>query len=85
MGSHLSLYRVQEEDFKFGNKFGNKLSKCHIDIIDRMIMLASAQALSSSVADSIECLVMSGHPQLAGANGTIRLIQIVDRPFDLLN
>ena len=78
-----NLHRIQEDE---GLKFGNRLSKSHIEYHrHKMNVKVAAQTLSSSVADSIEYLMMSGHPEFADAEGTIRFIRIVDRLFDLLN
>ena len=78
-----NLHITQEEE---GLKFGNKLGKRHIEYHrHKMNVKVAAQTLSSSVADSIEYLMLSGHPKFADASGTIRFIRIVDRLFDLLN
>ena len=45
----------------------------------------AAQTLSSSVADAIEFLEISGHPAFKGASGTVQFIRKIDRLFDLLN
>ena len=50
-----------------------------------MNVKVAAQTLSSSVADAMEYLMKSGHPNFADAKGTIRFIRIIDQLFDLLN
>jgi hypothetical protein len=50
-----------------------------------MKVKTAAQTLSSSVADALEFLMKSGHPQLSDAAGTIKFIRIIDRLFDILN
>ena len=63
-----------------------KLSKGHIEFQRRkMNVKVAAQTLSSSVADAIEFLMKSGHPDFADAHGTIFFIRTVDQLFDLLN
>ena len=77
-----NLHKIQEDE---GLQFGNRLSKSHIEYHrHKMNVKVAAQTWSSSVANSIEYLMMSGHPEFADADGTIRFIRIVDRLFDLL-
>ena len=47
--------------------------------------MIAAQTLSSSVADAIEFLMMPSHPCFANAGGTVEVIRIIDKLFDLLN
>ena len=64
-----SLHKVQLNE---GLKFGNKLSKGHIEFQrHKMNVKVAAQTLSSSVDDAIEFLMKSGHSELADAYGTI--------------
>ena len=70
------LHNVQEEE---GLKFANKLSKGHVQFHrQKMNVKVAAQTLSSSVADAIEYLMKSCHPQCSDAHGTIKFIRIVD-------
>ena len=82
--SHIQLlHTVQEEE---GLKFANRLAKGHIEFQrHKMNVKVAAQTLSSSVADAIEFMMKSGHPDFADAQGTIRFIRVIDQLFDLLN
>ena len=81
---HIScLQKLQEDE---GLKFGNKLSKSHLDFQrHKMSVKIAAQTLSSSVADALEYLIRAGHPHFLDAIGTICFIHIVDRLFYILN
>ena len=77
------LHEVQLEE---GLKFGNRLSKSHMEFQrHKMNVKVAAQTLSSSVADAIEFLMKSGHPSFTHADATISFIRIIDKLFDLLN
>ena len=77
------LHKVQEGE---GLKFANKLSTGHIEFHrHKMNVKVAAQTFSSSVADAIEYLMLSGHPALSDASATIEFIRIVDQLFDILN
>ena len=70
---------LHEEQLEEGLKFGNKLSNAHIAFHrHKMHVRIAAQTLSSSVADAIEFLLSSGHPQFQGAEATIRFIRVID-------
>ena len=45
----------------------------------------ASQTLSSSAADALQYLKISGHPSFCDSEGTIRFIRTIDRLFDLLN
>ena len=45
----------------------------------------ASQTLSSSVADALQYLKVSGHPSFCDSEGTIRFVRTIDRLFDLLN
>ena len=45
----------------------------------------AAQTLSSSVADALQFLMDSGHPDCFEAAGTIHFIRVIDRLFDIFN
>ena len=78
-----SLHEVQITE---GLKFGNKLSDKHLHISRyKMKVSVAAQTLSSSVADAIQFLMLSGHPAFQNAEATIKFIRIIDKLFDLLN
>ena len=50
-----------------------------------MNVKVAAQTLSSSVADAIEFLMVSGNPLFQEAHATIVFIRMIDKIFDLLN
>ena len=77
---------LHAEQTKEGLKFANKLSNSHINFHrNKMNVQIACQTLSSSVADSIEFLMNSGHPSFQNAEGTIEFIRVVDKLYDLLN
>lgn len=45
----------------------------------------AAQLLSNSVADALEFLLVSNHPDFVGCEETINFIRTIDQLFDLLN
>ena len=80
------IQHFHEEQLEEGLKFGNKLANAHIAFHrHKMNVRIAAQTLSSSVADTIEYLLFSGHPKFQGAEATIRFIRIIGKLFDLLN
>ena len=79
----VNLHELQTAE---GLKFANKLSDRHLHYSrNKMKVNLAAQTLSSSVADAIEFLMVSGHPDFQHAEATIKFIRIIDRLFDLLN
>ena len=59
----------------------NKLSKGHIEFQrQKMNVKVAAQTLSSSVADAIEYLMNSDHPNFANAGGTLYISVFVCTP-----
>ena len=77
------LHKIQEKE---GLKFANKLSKGHVEFQrHKMNVKIAAQTLSSSVADAVQFLMNTGHPEFSDAAATIKFIRIVDRLFDVLN
>ena len=65
---------------------GKKLAKGHIELQrQKMNVKVAVQTLNSSVVDTIEYLMTSGHPKFADAEGTIRFIRIIDKLFDLFS
>ena len=78
------IQKLHEEQTSLGLKFANKLSNSHINIKrHKMNARLAAQTLSSSVADALQFLMESGHPEFIHAGATI--LFILDRLFDLLN
>ena len=68
-----ALYEMQEEE---GLKFANKISIKHIYFQrHKMNVKFAAQTLSSAVADAIEFLMFSKHPNFKHAEGTINFIR----------
>lgn len=45
----------------------------------------AAQTISSSVADAIDFLRTTGHPQFINSEATVEFLRIYDRIFDLMN
>ena len=67
-------------------KFGNKLSKRHIEFKRLKIKVnVAAQTLSSSVADAMQFLMQSPSSGVENAGATIEFIRVLDRVFDILN
>ena len=78
-----SLHKIQEKE---GLKFGNIFNLGHIGFQrHKMNVKVAAQTLSSSVADAINFLMKSAHPELVDAQGTIHFIRLVGQLFDLMN
>ena len=77
---------LHEEQSKIGLKFANSLSIRHVEYRrSKMNVKIASQTLSSSVADALQYLQVSGHPSFTDCDGTIKFICVVDRLFDLLN
>jgi len=77
------LHSIQDHE---GLKFANKLSKSHVQFHrHKMNVRIAAQTLSSSVADALQFLMDSGHPDCSDAAGTIHFIRVIDRLFDIFN
>ena len=77
---------LHEEQTKFGLKFANSLSNRHIQYHRcKMNVKIASQTLSSSVADALQYLKVSGHPSFCDSEGTIKFIRTIDKLFDLLN
>ena len=51
----------------------------------KMNVRLAAQTISSSVADAIEFLCLSGHPDFVGSEATVEFLRIFDRLFDVMN
>ena len=80
------IQKLHEQQTLQGLKFANKLSSNHINIRrHKMNVRLAAQTFSSSVADAIQFLMESGHPEFKNAEATIFFIRTIDRLFDLLN
>lgn len=45
----------------------------------------AAQVLSSSVADAIDFLRISGHLSFSNSSATVEFLRMIDRLFDLMN
>lgn len=79
----VNLYKFQES---IGLRFGNKLSKKHVEFFqNKMKVKLAVQALSSSVADAIDWLRAMGVPEFQGSQATTRFIRTLDEIFDFLN
>ena len=78
------LHKLQAAE---GLRLGNKLKAAHIDWTRaKMKVNLAVQALSASVADSIEyCDGDVKLPQFAGSAATVRFIRVVERLLDVLN
>lgn len=77
------LHRLQDEE---GLKLANKLSSTHVTFYNKkMNVRLAAQLLSSSVADAIDFLRLSGNSAFKGSEATVEFIRIIDRVFDLFN
>ena len=77
---------LHEEQSKIGLKFANSLSIRHVEYRrSKMNVKIASQTLSSSAADALQYLLVSGHPSFTDCDGTIKFIRVVDRLFDLLN
>lgn len=71
-----------DEQFKFANSLGYK----HIYFQNRKMNVAlAAQTLSSGVANAIEFLDNSNHPDFKGSAPTVSFIRRIDKLFDILN
>ena len=80
------IEELHDEQVREGIKFRNKLSSQHIHYHrQKMKVRLAAQTLSSSVADAIDFLRLTGLPQFQNSEGTVKFIRTVDRLFDLLN
>ena len=80
---HLNYLQKLHE--KEGLKFGNRLSEIHIDFqMHQVNVKVAAKTLSFFVADALEYLMLSEHPDFIDANGTVHFIRIIDRLLDLL-
>lgn len=78
-----NLHFHQQE---IGFKYANKLSRIHIYYYNKKMKVCLAtQTISSSVADAIYYLKLSGHPLFRGSEATIEFIRVFDRLFDLMN
>lgn len=77
------LQDFQEEE---GLRFKNKLTRAHVDFFGKkMNVKLAVQVVSSSVADAIEYLRATGHPNFAGSEATVEYLRYLDRLFDVLN
>lgn len=77
------LHYHQQE---IGLKYANKLSSVHIFFKNKKMKVNLAtQTISSSVADAIEFLKETGHPNFCNSEATIEFIRIFDRLFDIMN
>lgn len=64
----------------------NKLNRKHIDWQQRKMKVRIAvETLSASVADSMEFLMVQGHPEFKDAQATITFIRHFNNLFDILN
>lgn len=80
------IRKLHEVQSKEGLKFANKLSPLHIDFKNKkMNVRLAAQVLSSSVADAIDFLRVSGHPDFLNSEATTEFLHMIDRIFDLMN
>ena len=70
------ILKLHKEQTLLGLKFANKLSSNHINIRrHNMNVRLVPQAFSSSVADAIQFLMESGHPEFKNAEATIFFIR----------
>lgn len=77
------LHEVQQAE---GFKFANSLSESHVRFQQKkMNVRLAAQVLSSSVADAIDFLRVSGNEKFANSSATSEFLRIVDRGFDIMN
>lgn len=81
-------YFVELEKCSHGNGFiiVNKLNRKHIEWQQRKMKVRLAvETLSASVADSMEYLMLQGHPKFKGAAPTIAFIRLFNNLFDIFN
>lgn len=79
----LKLNYLQESE---SLKFANSLSGSHINFYNKKMNVSlAAQTLSSSVADAIEFLESSQHPDFQDTSATVEFIRIIDKLFDVCN
>ncbi|XP_046986305.1 uncharacterized protein LOC124556386 [Schistocerca americana] len=65
-------------------KFANSLSGSHVNLRSKKINVSlAAQTVSCSVADSIELLESSQHPDFQDASATVGFTRIIDKLFDV--
>jgi hypothetical protein len=78
------LFELQDKE---GLKAANKLKRNHIEWFQQKMKLSlAAQALSSSVADSLEFVSKDLQlKQFADVDATVKFIRLIDRLFDVLN
>ena len=77
------LHNIQTDE---GLKFGNKLSKRHIEFKRlKMKVNVAAQTLSSSVSDAMQLLMQFPSSGFENFGATIEFIRVLDRVFDILN
>ncbi|KAJ8264015.1 hypothetical protein GJAV_G00144120 [Gymnothorax javanicus] len=78
-----ALNSVQDQA---GLRLGNRLSQRHISFHrQKMKVNLAAQALSNSVAKSLQYLQEVGHPDFTETSATVEFLQTVDHLFDVLN
>jgi hypothetical protein len=77
------LNQLQErEDLKLANAISN----AHVNFKQKKMNVGlAAQTISSGVADAIDFLRKSGHPDFIGSEATTEFIRIFDRIFDIMN
>lgn len=64
----------------------HKINKKHIQWKDSIMNVRIAvETLSNSVADSMEYLMQTNHPNFVNATATIKFIRMVDKLFDIFN
>lgn len=79
----LKLHYLQESE---SLKFANSLSGSHVKYHNKKMNVSlAAQTLSSGVADAIEFLECSQHPDFQGSSATVAFIRIIDKLFDVCN
>lgn len=67
-------------------KFANKLSPSHIRYQQKkMNVRLAAQTISSSVANALQFLCGTGHPDFVGCEATAQFLNVFDRVFDVMN
>jgi hypothetical protein len=54
-------------------------------LIKKKNVRLAAQTISSGVADAIDSLRKSGHPDFIGSEATTEFIRIFDRIFDMIS
>lgn len=82
----LSNTYVNFTKFKKTKALNLVISTTHVDYQNKkMNVKLAAQVLSSSVADAIDFLRLSGNLSFLGSEPTVEFIKMVDRLFDLMN